>query len=455
MHTSTESLEDNKLKLTVEVDEEEVQKESDATIVRLSREARIPGFRPGKVPRRILEARLGPKAIREEVLREVLPRYYSDAVEESELDVINVPEIDITAGEEAGPIVFDAVVELRPKVQIPGYNGLVVTIPNPTATTEDVDAQVDRMREQFATLEEVSRPAHDGDLVTLDVHGTRDGAPAEGLSADDLVYEVGTGGIVDGVDEQLNGAKAGDIFEMDAEDAPDGPAHLKVLVKQVRQKVLPDADDAFAADASEFETVAELRGDVERRIGAVKRLQATLSLRENVLEALIGLVADEPPETLVSAEAEHLLEDLAHRLSHQQMSLDSYLAAVGQEPEQLMEELRTQAVRQVRADLALRALAEAEEIEAEESDVDEEIVRLAAQQSVTPAAIRDALERSGGTARLRSQLKQSKAMSWLVDHVSLVDEEGKSMDRSALSIAELDADEAPDDTDPGALVGKA
>ncbi|HUZ19553.1 MAG TPA: trigger factor [Acidimicrobiales bacterium] len=432
MRTSVEPLEGNKVKLTVEVDEEDVRRAEDETLRRLVREVRVPGFRPGKVPRRLLEARLGPKAIRDEVLRDALPRYYTEAVEEAELDVITNPEIDVTSGEEAGPVSFDAVVEVRPEVSVAGYEGLVVTVPGPEATDEDIAAQVDRLRDQFATLNEVDRPIRDGDIVTLDMHGTRDGEPAEGLTADDLVYQAGSGGIVQGIDERLFGAKVGEIFELVADDAPGGAAHLKVLVKQVREKILPEPDDDFASDASEFDTFEELRSDLAGRISEVKRLQASSALRERAVEALVGLVADEVPASLVATEAERLLHDFAHRLARQQVGLDDYLRATGQEPDAFMQDIQAEATNQVKADLALRALAKAEEIEVDESDLDDELVRLAEQGRTTPAQLRAALERDGRVAGLRSQLKNSKALAWLIEHVDVVDEEGNAMDRSVL-----------------------
>ncbi len=216
MRSTSEALEGNRVKLTVEVDEDELRKAVDETFRKLQKEVNVPGFRPGKVPRRLLEVRLGSQAIRAEVIRHALPDYYAQAVEEADLDTIAAPEIDITAGEEDGPLAFDAVVEVRPKVSIAGYEGLVVTVPPLEPTQAEIDARIDRLREQFAQLSEVERPARDGDLVTVDVQGVRDGEPAEGLSADDFVYEVGTGGIGEGVDEALRGKKAGDIVDVEA-----------------------------------------------------------------------------------------------------------------------------------------------------------------------------------------------------------------------------------------------
>ena len=305
-------------------------------------------------------------------------------MKETALDVIAAPKIDITSGDESGPVAFDAVVEVRPEVSIPGYDGLVVTVPNPAVTEADIDMQVDRLREQFASLTEVGRPAADGDLVTLDVHGTRDGKPAEGLVADDLVYQVGTGGIAKGVDDRLAGAKVGDIFEMDAEDAPGGPAHLRLLVKQVREKVLPAPDDEFASDASEFETLAELRADLATRLSVAKRSQANALLRNRALDALSELVTDEMPAALVARETEVILEDFVSRLAARKVSFSDYLEATGANEEAVLGEFAEQAAREVRADLALRALVAAEAIEVDESELDEEIVHLAGQVGQTP-----------------------------------------------------------------------
>ena len=380
-------------------------------------------------------------------LRDVLPQLYGEAVAESDLDVIANPKIDITSGADEGSLSFDAIVEIRPEVTIPGYGGLVVTVPNPTVTDAEIDAQIDRLREQFATLTEVARPAHAGDVLTLDVHGTRNGAPAEGLVADDLVYELGTGGIVQGVDEELADAKIGDIFEMDAEDAPGGAAQLRILVKQVREKVLPKANDEFVSDASEFETIAELRGDLERRFGDLKRRQAVAVLRSRALDALGELVTEQIPTTLVASEAQRLLDDFVRRLAQQKLTFQNYLEATGLDEPTVFADFEREAEKIVRADLALRALAVAESIEVDESDVDEEIVHLAGHAQTTPAKMRATLEQGGGLSGLRSQLKSAKALRWLVDHVGVVDEEGNPVDRSLLVLDEIDPDHAHDGSD--------
>jgi trigger factor len=441
MRSNAEILEGNKVRLTVEVDEDELKTALDDTFRRLQREVVVPGFRPGKVPRRLLEVRMGGKAIREEVIRQALPDYYAQAVEEAALDTIAAPEIDVTSGQEEGPLAFDAVVEVRPKVSVAGRDGLVVTVPSPQVSEEELDAQVDRMREQFAELSEVERPARDGDVVTVDVQGTRDGKPADDLATADFVYEVGSATLAEGADELLRGAKAGDILDLDAPAAPGGSATLKILVKQVREKVLPDADDAWASDASEFDTIGELRADLLARLTSLRTLQARLALRERAIAALAGLVQDEMPDTLVNDAARRLLLALIQRLDARHIKLDQYLEATGQDVEALLAQLRPEAVEQVRADLALRALADSEGLEVTDAELAVEISRLAEESDRSESEVARQVAEGGGLERLRSDIRSSKAVEWLLDHVEVVDEQGNPMDRALLMEHQASSDE--------------
>ncbi|MGO9963124.1 MAG: trigger factor [Acidimicrobiales bacterium] len=432
MRSTSEALEGNRVKLTVEVDEEELKGAVDETIRRLQKEVAVPGFRPGKVPRRLLEVRLGAQAIRAEVIRHALPDYYAQAVEEADIDTIAAPEIDITSGEDAGALAFDAVVEVRPKVSIAGYEGLVVTIPSLEPAEAEIAARLDRLREQFAQLSEVERPARDGDVVTVDVQAVREGEVADGLSADDFVYEVGTGGIAEGVDEELRGKKAGDIVEVDAPQLQGGAGKLRILVKQVREKVLPDANDEWASDASEFDTLEDLRSHLAAGLTRLKKLEARLLLRERAVEALAELVSEEMPATLVAAEAERAREALAHRLAERGLTIDQYLEASGQDRSELDAEFERQAVSQVRADLALRALADVEAIVIDDQELAAQVERLASQTKQDARSLASRLARTGGLEQLRSDVRNEKAVAWLVNSVDIVDEQGAPMDRTLL-----------------------
>ncbi|MDQ1395771.1 MAG: trigger factor, partial [Acidimicrobiaceae bacterium] len=432
MKAIVEPLEGNKVKLSVEVDEQEFEVALNAAFKKIAREVRIPGFRPGKAPRRLLEARMGTEAARQEALRDSLPDYYAQALKENEVDAIAPPEIDITSGEESGPLAFDAVVEVRPQLSVPGYAGLQVTVPSPLVTEDEIGAQIDRLRNTGAVLNEIDRPAQDGDFVTVDIRAEREGDDDPMLDTQDYSYEVGSGMIVPEVDENLRGAKPGDILQFPADLPGDdtGQASFRLLVKDVKEKVLPEITDEWAGEASEFDTVAELREDITKRMGLMKRLQSQMGLRNATVEALVELVAEDPPPALVDGELERRLHDLAHRLQQQGASIPQYLEATGQTQEQLLDEMREGAAESVKADLALRAVAEAEAIEVSDDEVDAEIERLAQRVGAKPAQLRKQLDRADQLPAVRSDVKKAKALEWLVEHVEVVDEEGHSIDRA-------------------------
>jgi trigger factor len=441
MKAVVEPLEGNKVKLSVEVDEQEFEKAVDAAFRKIAREVRVPGFRPGKAPRRILEARLGKETGRTEALRDALPDYYSRALREHDVDAIAPPEIDITAGQESGPVSFDAVVEVRPQLHLAGYGGLQVEIPNPEVTDAEVDAELDRLRGNFGELTVVTRPARDGDHLTIDLVGSRDGEPLPGMTIDDYLYELGSRSLIPELDERLPGARPGDILAIEAK-LPDGPATFRVLVKEVKEKVLPEVTDEWASEASEFDTAEELRADIRKRIGLVKRVRAVMAVQNGTVEAVSQLVEMDVPTALVDSEVERRVHDLQHRLEAQRATIEQYLEATGQTAEQMVEGLRGGAVSAVKADLALRAVAEAEHIEPTDEDIDAEIERLAKSYQSKPAQLRRNLERADQMPAVRSEWKKSKALDWLVEHAEVVDTEGQPVDRTLL---EPDAEPAPSD----------
>jgi trigger factor len=459
---SVEPLEGNKVKLSVKVDETEFDKAIDRAFRKLAGEVRIPGFRPGKAPRRVLEARFGSEVGRSQALQDALPDYYLEAVREHEVDAIAAPELQITDGEADGPVAFEAVVEVRPVVSVPGYGGLRVTIPTPEATDEEIDAQLERLRTQFAELDTVDRPAADGDVVTIDVSGSQDGEPIAQLTAEDYVYEVGSGAIFDEVDEHLRGATAGSTLEFPVSLAPapdaeaqtaDGdeqegdadepveraPLDFVVEVKEVKQRVLPDLDDEFANDASEFETLAELRADLHQRLSRVKRVQAQMDLREKTGEALADLVEDEIPDALVGNEVSQRLNDLATRLQAQGMTLDEWVARSGRPADDIVAELRETATQAVRVDLALRAVADAEGIECADEDLEAEFAQVAERMNLRAREVRKQFERAQQVPAVRSDVRKRKAFDWLLERVEIVDEDGHTIDRDAL-VLEADVD---------------
>jgi trigger factor len=433
MRSNVEPLEGNKVKVSVEVDEVEFDKAIDAAFRKIARQTRIPGFRPGKAPRRILEARLGADVAREEALRDSLPDYYIKALEEQDVDAIAAPEIEITSGQESGPVQFEAVVEIRPQVSVAGYQGLRISVPSPEVTDEEVDRQLDRLREQFGELQTVSRPARDGDHVLIDLKGYQHSEQIEGLTADDFLYELGSGSVVPELDQELRGKKTGDILKFTAAvPGQEEEVGFQVLVKEVKEKLLPDVTDDWASDASEFETVDELRDDIRTRLGAVKKMQAQLSVRSQAVDAVVELVAEDMPEPLINEEMQRRLHELSHRLAAQGADLAQYLQATGQSAEEFQTDLREAAITAVKADLALRAVADAEDLEATDEEVDAEIERIAQAAGQKPAAVRKQLDRNDQLPAVRSDIRKGKALAWLTDHVEIADEEGKIIDRAEL-----------------------
>jgi len=444
--------EGNKVRLTVEIDEDEMDGALNDVLKRLSRDVRVPGFRPGKVPRKVLETRMGgATALRSEAIREALPEYYSRAVTETEVDPIDQPDIDITAGEESGPVSFEAVVQVRPVVAIPGYGGLVVTLPALEVGDEEVTAQVDRLRATSGELVEVTRPVQTGDQVTIDIRGTRTPADSDtdsevdaddqDLTAEDFLYEVGSDGVVPGLDDNLVGTKAGDTVTFDAElEALAQSVSFTVTVKDVKELSLPDADDEWASEASEFATLEELRADIAERLRQRKIVEAQMALQQKAVEALVELVTEEIPEQLVLEELRERIHDLNHRLEGQGMSLGQFLGVTGRSEEEFLEELRAGALQSVKADLALRALVEAEDVEITDEELDEELAAMGTRLDMDADQVRSQLEQAGRLSAVRSDRRKAKAMRWLVGSVELVDENGKPVSRDDLLVNQGEED---------------
>ena len=439
MKTIVEPLEGNKVKLSVELDESEFGTAIDAAFRKISREVRIPGFRPGKAPRRLVEARVGLDVARQEAIRDALPGYYERALRENDIEPIAAPEIDITSTDTDPTMAFDAVVEVMPTVSVAGYGGLRVVLPSLTVTEEEVDARMDRARDQFAELVPVNRPARDGDHVSIDRKVTRGDETL--AAADDELYEVGNGRFGPEMDANLQGAKAGDILKFDVHHEQIGVVSFSILVKEVREKILPELTDEWAGEASEFDTVEELRANFRNEVEAVRKLEAAMQVRDKVVAAVVELVDEELPEALVAPEMERRLQSLSHRLSHQGVDIGGFLQSLGESQEQFVAELRNEATSAVKADLALKAVAVMEGIEVTDDDVEQEIIDLARQSKKNPAAVRKQLENEDHLPAVRSGIRKTKALEWLIAHTELVDEEGQVIERSQLTPTALDAPE--------------
>ena len=436
METTVESLEGNKVRLRVAVPAGEFETAIDAAFRKLAREVRIPGFRPGKAPRRLLEAHLGTGIAREQAIRDAVPDYYLKAVEAEDLDAIAPPEFEITAGQEEGDVEFDAVVEVRPQVEIEGYDSLQITIEDPSVLDPEIDVQIDNLRERFADLEESTAPLGKGDYAQLNIKGYVHDEEVPGLTVSDFLYEVGSNLVVPKLDEELEGKRPGDMLKFNDElparwgERAGQEVGFQVLVKETKRKVLPQATDEWVQEASEFDTLEDLRADIRKRMESVRLIQANLAVRDKVLQAVGAKVAVDIPEPLIQEEVERRLHSIIHRLEEQGASVDQYLEATGLTQDQLLADVRLEATKAVKADLALRAVVAAEEITASDDEVEAEIARVAERSGRKPAQLRKEIERGQGLQAVRSELSRGKALQFLVDHATVVDEEGKPLDIS-------------------------
>jgi trigger factor len=394
----------------------------------------------------VLEARVGTTAARQEALRDAVPGYYVEALKDNDVDAIAQPEIAITAGEESGPVTFEATVEVRPSIEIEGYGGLTVVVPRMDVTDEDVDKALRRLRSADAALVDVDRPAVPGDVLTIDLKATRQHDDHEETLDDvqDYSYEIGdAAGFPPELDEQLTGTTGGQdvvVVATVGEGEHASEITFAVKVKKVQEKDLPELTDEWVEEASELTSVEALRDDLRSRLARGRLDTARAAMRQRILPELVKLVPDDVvPEALIAEETQRQAGELEANLRRQGVELGQYLSAMGGS-EVIVQQLRVQAVPAVKADLALRAVADAEDIEVSEQELDEALVKLGIELGQTPVELRQALERSEGMQAVRSDVRKGKALDWLLDHVEVKDTEGNPVDRDALRAAELEQD---------------
>jgi len=462
MRATTTLLENNRIMLTVEIDDAEMDEAMDAAAKVLSKQVSVKGFRKGKVPKNVLIANIGGTSVlRTEAIRESLPDFYARAVADSLIDPIGQPDINITAGEEEGQLTFEAEVEVRPEISIKGQRELRVTIPSPVVTDSEVDLQINRYLETDAVLNPVDRPIVTGDLVTMDVHVQQIATEAEPLDMTDFMYTVGTGSIAEGIDELILGLKAGEDLKMNAPVGEGVVATYELKLKQVQERVLPELSDEWVAENSEWTSAEEMHEAILVQMRRRKIVEAQMSQRDAALIALSELVAEDvAPEVLINAETNERLHDLGERLGAQKLTLEMFLQVTNQSPEDLLATLRHDAVRAVRVDLAMRALVAAEHLEATPEEIDEELERTAEAMGVSADLLRDNLRDSGRVVSFTAEVSKMKASKWLIENVVYVDPEGVEIDHAMLRADQsVEADEseseAAETDDDGAEVTDA
>jgi trigger factor len=454
MKTTVERLEPTKVKLTIEVEPREVSKAFDAAAREIAQQVQLPGFRKGRVPRKLLESKVGKGAIAQQAIEPAVSRYYADAVQAEELDVVANPEIDLQTFTEEEGCVFEATVEVRPELEVPDHEGIDVTYPDWDVSDEEVQERIDELRDRFSELEEVDRPAHVGDYVTIDLEVVKGGEPIEDAAVEDALYEVGSGGVTPQLDQELAGAVAGQSLTYVDELPEDYPVHggepaeFTVTVKDVREKQLPELDDDFAITASEFETLEELEEDIRTDLRRRKVAAARQELRGQVLEAYVALVGEVPlPDAMVEGEVQSHLEQLESQAERYGLELEELLEVQGLELDAYTEDLREQARGSVRARLVLEALAEKIEIEVDSVDLSDEIQRHAEQRGVEPGVIARIVNEHGTAGVLVGDVIRRKALDALVEAADVTGGPGEADLRELGFIGE---DEDADDLGPAA-----
>lgn len=434
MKSSVEVLEDNKVKVYVEVDESEFDKDIDNAFKVIAKEVNLPGFRAGKVPRKVLEARVGMGPAREQALRDAVPNYLAQAVKEHDVDLIAQPEVEITDGQESGPVEFDATCEVRPVITVPGYDGLRIELPSVDVSDDDITAAQEQELAREASLEPVERPAESGDFVIIDIAAERDGEEVIGLNTDDFSYEIGQGWVTDDFDEQLTGASAGD--ELTFSSTPKGteePADFVVKVQVVQQRELPELTDEWVDEnMTEFATVAEWTDSLRESLAEQKLSVARQQAGTKINEALAELVEIDPPEALVNSDLNQRVQGTIQQFQSQGIDFEQWMQATGQDPESFIEGMRGQSELAVKVDLALRAVAVAEEIAVDDDELEREYARMAMQYNQKAKDIRKAYEQNDAVPELISQIVKSKAFDVLVHSCEYVDEAGNAIDSDAL-----------------------
>lgn len=431
VQTTSEQVEKDRVKLRVEVPESALKPAMDAAYRKWANEIRVPGFRKGKVPRQMIDARVGVDVVREEALREALPLFYRDALRSEDLEAIAPPEIDVVEFEQGSPIVFEATVDVRPEITVPDLSSIEIEAPTSEVTGDDLSEQLDRLRDRFAELEPVGREARKGDHVLIDLKGFQNDQPVEGMSAPDFLYEVGSRQGPPTLDDELEGTRPGAILKFtdeihihrDDEDDHDHshtePVQFTVLVKEVKAKKLPELDDEFAKTAGEFDSLDDLKEDLRIRLVSVKERMSEEELRTRALEALVDASDLEPPEKLVESEFEHRIQHLEQDLARAGMTLDTYGAQMQLTELEIRRDVRDQATRSVKAELLLEEIARGQEMDVSEEELGREIALAAAQAQRDPKEVAQNLVDSGRVGAVAADIMRRKALDYVVRSINV------------------------------------
>ncbi|GAA5154479.1 trigger factor [Nocardioides marinquilinus] len=454
MKSAVETLSPTRVKLTVEVPFDEVKPNLDKVYRQLAQQINVPGFRRGKVPPMVIDRQVGREAVLEQAVADTLPAKYSEAIEANDLTPIAQPEIEGPEIKDDG-FEFSAEVDVKPEFELPDYQGVTASVDDVEVTDADVEEQVQALRERFATLSDVERPAADGDFVVLDLRATQDGEPVEGAEVSGMSYQVGRGGMIDGLDEALTGLSAGEDRTFDSQlvggDLVGQSVQVSVTVSQVQEQELPEVDDEFAELASEFDTVAEMDADIRERLARGKRLEQAASARDAVLEALLDRVEIPLPESMVTDELNARRQNIEQQLAYAGVTMEKYLEDEGQTVEEFEADLDRRTREAIAAQFLLDEVAQREEYDITQEELSQHLVRRAQQSGQDPQEFANHMFEHNHIPDLVREILRGKALATIVEAATVTDGSGRPVELANLrpdgTIGEPEAE--GDDADAG------
>ncbi len=449
MKSAVETLSPTRAKLTVEVPFEELSASLDAAYKKIAQQINVPGFRRGKVPAAIIDRQVGRGAVLDEAINAALPQLYVEALRENDLEPLAQPEIDITRLEDRETLEFTAEVDVRPEVELPDYQGLAVSVEDAEVTDEDIDEQVQNLRERFGTLIDVERAAAEGDFVTLDLRATQDGELVEGAEVAGMSYQVGNGGMLDGLDEALVGLSAGDDTTFTSQlvggELKGRDVDVAVSVSAVKEQELPELDDDFAQTASEFDTMDELTDDVRVRLARGKRLEQAAAARDAVLEAVLELVDVPLPDGVVEAELTSRRENVQQQLEYAGLSMEEYLDNEEQTVDEFEADLEKRVREAVAAQFILDQVAKTQNISVDEGELQEHLMRRAQQSGQNPQEFIQHMLEHNHIPEMVAEVVRGKALAHVVEAAVVTDASGERVElKNLMPDGSIGTPESPD-----------
>lgn len=437
MKSTIENLGPTRVRLAIEVPWGDLDHAFGEVYKELGRQVKVPGFRPGKVPNRILDQRIGRPVVLEQVVQHAVPEVYSEAVRENQVKVLSQPDVEVTRLDDGDTLAFTAEVDVAPTLELPALDELAVTVDDVEVTDAEIDTQVGTMRERFAMLTAVERAAEDGDYVSIDLVATLDGEELEDGTTSGMSYEVGTGTLMDGLDEAVRGLSADESATFTSAllsgDQAGQQAEVTVTVRSVKAKELPELDDEFASTASEFDTLEELRADVRTRLSRVKVLQQGSQARDKLVEHLLEAVEVPVPEKLVERELEWRTRAMESELQQAGMDWDAYFSAAGIDGREAYDaDMKENVENAVRTQFVLDAVADAREVTVDNDDLSAQIMAQAQRNRVSPEAYAQQLQQGNNIAEFVADVRRTKALAQLLEQTTITDASGNPVDLEAL-----------------------